>query len=299
MAAPTTRQLWIAGARPKTLPASVVPVVVGTAAAADGSLGGGQGISWWRFVLAMLVSFSLQVGVNYANDYSDGVRGTDSRRVGPMRLVGSGLVASKSVKLAAFASFGVAAVAGLVLAVATSWWLILVGLAAILAAWFYTGGKNPYGYAGLGEVFVFVFFGLVATAGSAYVQTERIDGWPLVVAVPVGLLATALLVTNNLRDIPTDQESGKCTLAVRLGDPRTRQLYVAMVAAVFALVLVVGIGWRQLALLGLVGLVGAVRPVRAVAGGATGSELIAVLEDTGRMQLLVGVGLAVGLWFGA
>lgn len=298
MVQPTSRQLWIAGARPKTLPAAVVPVLVGTAAAADGALGDGQGIVLWRFVLAMVVSVALQVGVNYANDYSDGVRGTDDERIGPLRLVGSGLVPASHVKWAAFASFGVAAVAGLFLAAATSWWLIAVGVVAIAAAWFYTGGPNPYGYIGLGEVFVFVFFGLVAAVGSTFVQTERVDGWPALVAVPVGLLATALLVTNNLRDIPTDRASGKRTLAVRLGDSRTRVLYTAMVVAAFALVVVAAI-WRVEALLGLVALGAAARPVRRVHAGAVGPQLIAVLVDTARVQLLLGIGLSVGLWLGA
>ena len=292
-------QLWLAGARPKTLPAAVVPVLVGTAAAADGDLGSDGGLILWRFVLAMVVSLALQVGVNYANDYSDGVRGTDDDRVGPLRLVGSGLVEPGTVKRAAFAAFGVAAVAGLVLAIATSWWLVAVGLASILAGWFYTGGSNPYGYLGLGELFVFVFFGLVASVGSTFVQTERVDPWPILVAVPVGLLATALLVTNNLRDIPTDAESGKRTLAVRLGDSRTRQLYVVMLAAAAALVLWAGVGWRWPALLGLVGFAAAVRPCRTVLGGATGMGLILVLVDTGRVQLLVGAGLAIGLFLGA
>lgn len=295
---PTTRQLWVAGARPRTLPAAVVPVLVGTAAAAAGDLGTGRGIVLWRFALTLLVSLALQVGVNYANDYSDGVRGSDDDRVGPVRLVASGLVAPKSVKLAAFASFGVAALAGLILAAATSWWLLVVGAAAILAAWFYTGGKNPYGYAGLGEVFVFVFFGLVASVGSTYVQTETVDLWPVVVAVPVGLLAVALLLTNNLRDIPTDAQVGKRTLAVRLGDRRTRYLYYAMLLSVFVLVALVGVAWRTPALLGLVGMAAAVRPVRTVLAGAKGLALIPVLADTGRAQLLVGVGFAAGLWFG-
>jgi 1,4-dihydroxy-2-naphthoate octaprenyltransferase len=298
MAQLTPRQLWIAGARPKTLPAAVVPVLVGTAAAAAGGLGDAQGIVLWRFLLAMVVSLALQVGVNYANDYSDGVRGTDDARVGPLRLVGSGLVPARQVKAAAFASFGVAAVAGLFLAIATSWWLIAVGVVAIAAAWFYTGGPNPYGYIGLGEVFVFVFFGLVAAVGSTFVQTEQIDGWPVLVAVPVGLLATALLVTNNLRDIPTDRASGKRTLAVRLGDQRTRVLYLAMIVAAFGFVGVAAF-WRVEALLGLVAVGAAARPLRRVHAGAVGPELIAVLVDTARVQLILGLGLSIGLWLGA
>lgn len=297
--APSGASLWLAGARVRTLPAAVVPVLVGTAAAYDGDAGDGGGIIWWRFAVAMVVSLALQVGVNYANDYSDGVRGTDEDRVGPLRLVGSGLVAPGAVKRAAFAAFAVAAVAGLALAAATSWWLILVGVASILAGWFYTGGSNPYGYLGLGEVFVFVFFGLVASVGSTYVQTERVDGWPALVAVPVGLLATALLVTNNLRDIPTDRVSGKRTLAVRLGDRRTRMLYVAMLAVAAALVVVAAAGWRPEAAIGLAGFAAAVRPARAVLGGVVGPALIPVLVDTGRVQLALGAGLALGLVLGA
>ena len=296
---PSPWRLWMAGARPKTLPAAIVPVLVGTAAAADAALAGSRGVSWWRFGLAMIVALALQVGVNYANDYSDGVRGTDDDRVGPLRLVGSGLVPPRDVKIAAFAAFGVAALAGLALAAATSWWLIVVGLACIAAGWFYTGGSNPYGYLGFGELFVFVFFGLVATVGSTFVQTERVDGWPVVVAVPVGLLATALLVTNNLRDIPTDEASGKRTLAVRLGDRRTRWLYVVMIVVAFLLIAVVAVGWRMPALISLLGFVVAVAPVRAVLGGASGPALIPVLAATGRLQMVAGIGLAVGLWLGA
>jgi len=226
---------WIAGARPRTLPAALVPVLVGTAAAAgmDGGTDTLKGLIVWRFVAALIVSLALQVGVNYANDYSDGVRGTDADRVGPMRLTGSGRKSPGSVKRAAFVSLGVAAVAGLTLAAATTWWLIVVGLVAIAAAWFYTGGPRPYGYAGLGEIFVFVFFGVVATTGSAFVQIERFTPLTLLVSIPVGLLATALLVVNNLRDIPGDTESGKRTLAVRLGDRRTRYLYIALVVVPF------------------------------------------------------------------
>ncbi|MFV2038767.1 MAG: 1,4-dihydroxy-2-naphthoate polyprenyltransferase [Acidimicrobiales bacterium] len=299
MSAPVSFKTWVAGARPKTLPAAVVPVLVGTAAAADGDLGNGQGIILWRFVLAMVVSLALQVGVNYANDYSDGVRGTDDDRVGPQRLVGSGLVNPHAVKAAAFACFGAAAVAGLFLAAATSWWLVVVGAASIVAAWFYTGGPNPYGYIGLGELFVFVFFGLVATVGSTYVQTERVDGWPVLVAVPVGMLAMALLITNNLRDIPTDADAGKRTLAVRLGDHRTRYLYAGTLLSAFVLVVVVAVGWRLPAVIGLAGAAAAVRPLRAVLAGVIGKALVAVLVDTGRVQLLLGVGLAAGLWLGS
>lgn len=291
--------LWIAGARVKTLPAAVVPVAVGTAAAAQGPPGDGSGLIVWRFVAAMVVSLALQVGVNYANDYSDGVRGTDDDRVGPLRLVGSGLVEPRQVKIAAFAAFGVAAVVGLALAAAAGWWLVAVGAAAVAAGWFYTGGSNPYGYLGLGELFVFVFFGLVATVGSAYVQTESFEWLPVVTSVAVGLLACALLVTNNLRDIPSDIEANKRTLAVRLGDARTRQLYVATLAGPFVIVVLCGIFWRPLALIALVGLPLALPPVRTVLGGAEGRNLIPVLEGTAKVQLVVGLLLALGLLLGA
>ncbi|MGH3335680.1 MAG: 1,4-dihydroxy-2-naphthoate polyprenyltransferase, partial [Nocardioides sp.] len=215
---------WLAGARPRTLPAALAPVLAGTGVAAyvDGAV-------WWKAALALLVSVALQVGVNYANDYSDGVRGTDADRVGPMRLVGSGAATPGAVKAAAFVAFGVAAAAGLVLAVTTAWWLVSVGLACILAAWFYTGGTRPYGYAGLGEVMVFVFFGLVAVVGTTYVQTETFELAAVCAAVGIGALACAILVANNLRDIPTDREAGKLTLAVRLGDGATRQVYAGLV----------------------------------------------------------------------
>jgi len=283
---------WIAGARPRTLPAAVVPVAAGSAAAVgEGSL------TWWRAGAAMVVSLALQVGVNYANDYSDGVRGTDDVRVGPVRLVASRLKAPVEVKRAAFIAFGVAAAAGLALAIAVGPELFAVGAAAIGAAWFYTGGPKPYGYLGLGEVFVFVFFGLVATAGSTYVQLERLTGWSVVVGVPVGSLAVALLVVNNLRDIPSDDIAGKRTLAVRLGDRRTRRLYVALVAAAFLLVVVVA-SWRWPALLALGALPLAVGPVNRVHAGARGRDLIAVLGATGRLHLVFGALLTLGLALG-
>src|SRR4051795_4085348 len=212
---------WFAGARPRTLPAAVSPVLAGTAVA-----GYVDSAVWWKAALAMVVSLALQVGVNYANDYSDGIRGTDADRVGPMRLVGSGTATPRAVKAAAFAAFGVAAVAGLVLAATTAWWLVAVGAVCVVAAWFYTGGDTPYGYLGLGEVMVFVFFGLVAVIGTTYVQTETWDVAALYAAIGIGALACAILVANNLRDIPTDRLAGKLTLAVRLGDDRTRGLYV-------------------------------------------------------------------------
>jgi 1,4-dihydroxy-2-naphthoate polyprenyltransferase len=284
---------WIAGARPKTLPAAIVPVAVGLAAAA-----GSPDVRWWLGAPALVVSLALQVGVNYANDYSDGIRGTDEQRVGPLRLVGSGLVAPRKVKIAAFAAFGVAAVAGLVIALTTSPWLLVVGVAAIAAAWFYTGGKNPYGYIGLGEVFVFVFFGLVATVGSTFAVSEQLPSLAWLASVPVGCLACALLVVNNLRDIPTDVVAGKKTLAVRLGDPRTRSLY--MVLCVVALVFVVLAGvQRPAAVFGLVGLAAVLRPLGLVRSGVKGRDLIAVLGTTGRAQMMFGVTFSIGLLIGA
>lgn len=290
-AAPIGWRLWWVGARPRTLPAALVPVVVGTAVAdVEGT------VIWWRALMALIVSLALQVGVNYANDYSDGIRGTDDVRVGPLRLVGSKLASPGAVKTAMALAFATAAVAGLALAAATSWSLLAVGAAAILAAWFYTGGPRPYGYAGLGEVFVFTFFGLVAVVGTAYVQIERITGLAAVAAVPVGLLATALLVTNNLRDIPGDTGSGKRTLAVRLGDRRTRVLYIGLIALALALVSVVAIIARNAApLVAFAAVIPALPAVRAVKSGAAGRALIPVLGATGRVQLVFGALLSVGL----
>lgn len=287
---PSGFQLWLAGARPRTLPAAVVPVLVGTAAAAPDLIA-------WRFAAALVVALMIQVGTNYANDYSDGVRGTDSTdRVGPLRLVGSGLVAPSKVKRAALLSFAVAGVAGLALAAAVSWWLILVGAVSFAAGWLYTGGPKPYGYYGFGELFVFVFFGLVATMGSAYVQDERLTSLAFGAAIPVGLLATALLVVNNLRDIPSDTRAGKKTLAVRIGDRRTRALYVLLlVGAVVAVPFVAGLGERPLAAVALVAILIARRPVVDVLSGATGPALIPVLGATGRVQLVFGVLFAAGL----
>ena len=293
---PSGLGLWLAGARPRTLPAAIVPVLVGTAAAADGDLGDGRGISLWRCLAAMGVSLALQVAVNYANDYSDGVRGTDDVRVGPLRLVGSGLVGARSVKRAAFLALGVAGVLGLALAAVAGWELIAVGAASMAAAWFYTGGPKPYGYLGLGEIFVFVFFGLVATAGSSYVQVEELTGLALVVAVPVGLVAVALLVTNNLRDIPGDTESGKRTLAVRLGAVRTRFLYTALVALSIVTAVSVSVERGPWMLLPLLAALPAVAPVRAVLDGADGRGLIPVLGATGRVQLVLGATMAAALW---
>jgi len=284
--------VWLLGARIRTLPAAVVPVVVGTAAVAPEG-----GTIWWRFAAALVVSLALQVGTNYANDYSDGIRGTDDDRSGPARLVGSGLVPAKQVKIAAFASFGVAAIAGLTLALAVGPELFVVGAASILAGWYYTGGSNPYGYRGLGEIFVFVFFGLVATIGSGYVQPAGWNWIAVLAAIPVGMLATALLIANNLRDIPTDTESGKVTLAVRLGDDRTRLLFAAFLLAPFIILVPLAVS-RPWVLLGLLALPLAAMAVRPVRSGAVGRELIPVLEATGRTQLVYGVLVAIGLWIG-
>ncbi|MEO3810077.1 1,4-dihydroxy-2-naphthoate polyprenyltransferase [Sphaerisporangium sp. B11E5] len=281
---------WVAGARPRTLPAAVVPVAVGTGVAVSY----GDGV-WWRAVLALSVALLLQVGVNYANDYSDGVRGTDEGRVGPLRLVGSRVASPRAVLTAAAGCFLAAAVAGLVLVVVTrAWWLLAVGGLAIAAAWFYTGGARPYGYRALGEISVFVFFGLVAVAGTSYVQMERLPWLPVAAAVPVGLLACALLVVNNLRDIATDTPAGKRTLAVVLGDARTRVLYTACLLLPFA-VAVALVPARPFAALALLALPLAVPPVRAVLGGATGFALVTTLRQTGRVQLVYGLLLALGL----
>ena len=320
---------WVEGARPRTLPAAVAPVIVGTAAAYyylatwqyHGSLFGptefhGAGklttdaaasfagaplpTSWAQFglraLLALVVALALQVGVNYSNDYSDGIRGTDEVRVCPVRLVGQGLAPARQVKYAAFACFGVAAVAGLVLVLITqAWWLLLVGLAAIVAAWFYTGGPRPYGYAGLGELFVFVFFGLVAVAGSTYVQTLTITATAVGGGVACGALSVAILLANNLRDIPTDRIHGKRTLAVRLGDHGTRIAYLCAVAAPFLVAGAIAIPSTPWALLGLLALPLAIAPVRAVRGGAVGRDLIPVLAGTGRLLLGYSVALGAGL----
>ena len=251
---------------------------------------------WWKAVLALVVSLALQVGVNYANDYSDGVRGTDDARVGPARLVGGGLKPAAAVKRAALVSFAVAAAAGLVLTFTTSLWLLPVGAAAVLAAWFYTGGPRPYGYAGLGELFVFVFFGVVATAGAAFVQTEELTALALSASIPVGLLACALLVVNNLRDIPGDTVAGKRTMAVRLGDGRTRVVFVVLVVGACALALAVAaVAATVLPAVAALAVVAAVPAVRSVRNGAEGPGLIPVLGATGKVQLAFGALLTLGL----
>ena len=281
---------WLEGARPRTLPAAVSPVLAGTGVAVyvDHAV-------WWKAALALVVSLALQVGVNYANDYSDGIRGTDADRVGPLRLVGSGVAPAGSVRLAAFAGFGVAMVAGLVLAATTSWWLLLVGALAVVAAWFYTGGKTPYGYHALGEVMVFVFFGLVAVVGTTYVQTlsTPLPAW--YAAVGVGALACAILVANNLRDIPTDRAAGKRTLAVVLGDARTRALYALLVGLAMVALVGVALTTSRLALLGLAFVLPAVPASRIVLTGATGADLVPVLQRTGVAELLWAAGMFAGL----
>ncbi len=272
---------WLAGSRPRTLPAAVSPVLAGTGVAAYV-----DSFVWWKALLALVVSLALQVAVNYANDYSDGIRGTDDARVGPMRLVGSGAASPRAVKTAAFLAFGVAGVAGLVLAATTAWWLVAVGLVSVAAAWFYTGGKKPYGYLGLGEVMVFVFFGLVAVLGTTYVQTETFEWAALYAAVGIGALACAILVVNNLRDIPTDTQAGKRTLAVVLGDQRTRALYLLLVLAAAAAVVAVAAATTWCALVGLGFLLVTGGALRTVLGGATGARLIPVLQQTGMAELL-------------
>ena len=283
---------WIEGARPRTLPNAVAPVLAGTGAAAwSGSA------VWWKALLALAVSLALIIGVNYANDYSDGIRGTDDVRSGPLRLVGSKLASPRAVLTAAVVSLAVGAVAGLVLAAFSAPWLIAVGAVCIAGAWLYTGGKKPYGYLGLGEVAVFIFFGLVAVLGTQYTQALRVDWVGLVAAVAMGSLSSAVLVANNLRDIPTDTESGKITLAVRLGDARTRLLYQLLVAValVLPLVLMRATPWCAV---GLLAAVPAVRGLRPVRDGSTGAQLIPVLRDTGLTMLVWAIAVSLALFLG-
>ncbi len=288
----TTAQ-WIEGARLRTLAISVAPVLIGTAAAVD--VGGAV---WWKALMALVVSFFLQVGINYANDYSDGIRGTDDVRVGPQRLVGSGAASPGTVKRAAFACFAVAGIAGVILSITSAWWLVLVGAACVAAAWFYTGGSHPYGYLGLGELFVFVFFGLVATIGTTFVQLDRTTFGSVLGAVAAGLLACAVLVANNLRDIPTDTVVGKRTLSVRIGDRASRTLFAGLVVAAFALVVALAVVWTPWALLGLAGLATGMPAIRIVVSGGTGMALIPVLKSTGLAELILGAGVLAGTLLG-
>lgn len=282
---------WVEGARPRTLPAALAPVLAGS------------GIAWFEggfdpvlAGLALVVALALQIGVNFANDYSDGVRGTDEARVGPKRLVGSGAASPSQVRAAAFAGFGVAAVAGLAVVVVTGhWWLLALGAACIVAAWYYTGGRRPYGYLGLGELFVFVFFGLVAVAGTVYIQVGAVGAAAWWTAVAIGALACAILVANNLRDLEGDRAAGKRTLATRLGDRGTRRFFVGLLAV--ATVGVVGVAatstwWALLGLLMVLLLVG---PVVEVLRGGSGRRLIPVLKQTGLAELLCAAGLFLGL----
>jgi 1,4-dihydroxy-2-naphthoate octaprenyltransferase len=276
---------WILGARPRTLPAAIAPVVVASALA-------GSDFNWFRAALALKVGVWLQIGVNYANDYSDGVKGTDENRVGPTRLVASGLASAKAVKNAAFISFAIASVAGLWLSLLTSPLLILIGMLAIAAAWGYTGGKNPYGYIGLGEVSVFTFFGLVATMGTYYVQTESVTALSFIVAIPMGALSCAILAVNNIRDRAQDELVGKRTLAVRLGDRKARHLYVSLLVLAHVAALATLIPTAILTLL--------VAPMsfsisKLVLNGVSGKELIPALGRTGKLQLIFAILFAVAL----
>jgi 1,4-dihydroxy-2-naphthoate octaprenyltransferase len=320
-------KVWLAGARPRTLPAAVVPVVVGTAAGylssgrlvltAPNTSGGchsascisfDRQLSWLNALLALVVALGMQIGTNYVNDYSDGLRGTDEARVGPTRLVAGNLATARQVQVAALASFGVAALAGLVLAARVTWWFIPLGAVCAVAGWAYTGGPRPYGYFGFGEVFVFVFFGLVATAGSAYVQhapfVTSLGGapisysfnWPFVLwcGVPVGLLAAALLEANNLRDIGTDEESGKKTLAVRLGRRNAGLLYSSTLLAAAVAIGILSLS-RPWSLLALLAFPLALAPVRLAQSDRSGRDLLPMLGATARLQLAVGVLLTIGL----
>ena len=277
--------IWVDGARPRTLPAAIAPVLVATALAGDS-------FNPLTALLALVVSLALQVGVNYANDYSDGIRGTDNDRIGPSRITAAGLAKPSQVKRAAFISFGAAAVAGLGLAITTSWWLIAVGAISIAAAWGYTGGKSPYGYMGLGELFVFIFFGLVATVGTFYVQMEEITGESILAGTIVGSLACAILVINNVRDRAKDAVVGKRTLAVRLGDRRSRAFYTFLVTAPYLLTAGFGTPWTMLTLLTIPMTISI---LKALWSGIQGADLIALLGKTGKLQMLFSLVLSLAL----
>lgn len=277
---------WLVGARVKTLPAALAPVLVGTAYAIQ--------INWLNACLALVVSLFLQIGVNFSNDYSDGVKGTDTHRVGPVRLVASGLASAGSVKIAALISFGVAASAGLVLAINISYWFIAVGAISIWAAWGYTGGKKPYGYFGFGEVSVFIFFGLVATIGSYYVQEQQINWQIFLLAIPIGTLSCAILVINNLRDLPQDMLAGKKTMAVQIGEKNTRHFF-SFLLVVAQLSALTSTGINKLALFTIICTPLSYQLIKQVQNGANGAELILVLTKTAKLQLLMAILLAAAL----
>ncbi|MGW0180535.1 1,4-dihydroxy-2-naphthoate polyprenyltransferase [Nocardia sp. NPDC003345] len=287
-----TAAQWIEGARPRTLPNAIAPVLAGTGAAAaiDGAV-------WWKALLALGVSMALIIGVNFANDYSDGIRGTDDDRVGPLRLVGSGLASPAAVRGAAVACLAAGAVLGLILAALSAWWLVLVGAVCLAGAWFYTGGSKPYGYSGFGEVAVFVFFGLIAVLGTQFVQAGRIDWAGVALAVGVGSFSSGVLVANNLRDIPTDTETGKTTLAVKLGDTRTRTLHLVLMVIPFVMTLVL-VARTPWALAGLLAVPLAVRANTPVRTDRSGLELIPALRDSGLALLAWSALGAIALWLG-
>ncbi len=276
---------WILGARPRTLPAAIAPVVVATALV-------GADFNWFRAALALKVAVWLQIGVNFANDYSDGVKGTDADRVGPIRLVASDLASARSVKAAALISFAIASVAGTWLALLTSPLLILVGIISIAAAWGYTGGKNPYGYKGLGELSVFLFFGVIATMGTYYAQTEELTLLSFIVSIPMGALSCAILSINNLRDRPKDELVGKLTVAVRIGDRNARRMYVALLILAHCAAIATFI---PTALLTVLALPMSLSISRQVLSGISGKELIPVLGKTGKLQMVFAILFAIGL----
>ncbi len=282
---------WLEGARPRTWANAFAPVIVGSGVA---SFHGG--FVWWKALLALVVAWALIIGVNFANDYSDGIRGTDEDRTGPLRLTGSGLARPKQVKMAAFLCFGIAGIAGLVLSITSAWWLVIIGVICVLGAWFYTGGSKPYGYMGLGEVAVFIFFGLVAVLGTEFTQAGSISLAGLAAAVGVGAISAGVNLANNIRDIPTDAESGKITLAVRLGDANARRVYMALVGTPFimSLALFFATPW---ALLGLIALPLAITGARPVIRGAVGRELIPVIGATGRAMAVWALATAIALAF--
>jgi 1,4-dihydroxy-2-naphthoate octaprenyltransferase len=284
----TTREQWIAGARPKTLPAAIAPVLVGTAFA-------GYNASLFNTFLALIVALGLQIGVNYANDYSDGIKGTDANRLGPMRLVGSGAATPEAVKKAAFISFGIAALAGVYISSRSSWLLLIVGALALVAAWTYTGGPKPYGYMALGEVSVFIFFGVVATVGTYFIQVDSVSREVILVSFAMGTIACAILVLNNLRDLEQDAAASKRTLAVVMGDQSTRDLYKWLMF--FALIIAVALSFFSFYyLLGLIALPLVAKSVRAVSNGAEGPALIQLLANTGRIQIIYAIALSLAAW---